>query len=117
MGMRPIGQFAPLGPPSAGAARITIRTVNQINGATNCVNCVIATHATLSGRPAGAAPSGPQPISVLENYFASKFQNVRDRSAIEAALTQAGPGAQGVVFGSRGTGVGHERFTDRRPRR
>jgi filamentous hemagglutinin len=93
---------------SGGRLAGSVRNANPLRGTTNCVNCVIATNATLSGRPAGALLSGATPISVLERTFGGAFARVGGQSAIEAQLLNAGHGAQGVVFGSRGAGqVGH----------
>jgi len=85
----------------------SIRGVNPTGSGTNCVNCVVATDATLSGYPASALPSGARPISVLEDVFGGTFKPVTGRAEIEALLTDAGAGARGVVFGSRGSEVGH----------
>lgn len=85
----------------------SIRGVNPTGSGTNCVNCVVATDATLSGYPASALPSGAKPISALEDVFGGTFKPVAGRAEIEALLTDAGAGARGVVFGSRGSDVGH----------
>ncbi len=72
------------------------------------MNCSIATDATLGGRPASALASGPTPISVLEATYGRQFARVTGPSAIETELLNAGPGARGIIFGSRGPGqVGH----------
>jgi hypothetical protein len=72
------------------------------------VNCAIATDATLAGRAASALPSGPTSISVLEKMFGGRFASVSGPGAIESQLLNAGSGARGIVFGSRGAGeVGH----------
>lgn len=54
----------------------SIRNVNPTGSGTNCVNCVVATDATLTGRPASALPSGPQPISALQDVFGGTFKPV-----------------------------------------
>ncbi|OCG22604.1 toxin glutamine deamidase domain-containing protein [Gilliamella sp. App4-10] len=89
----------------------TIRGVNPgypIEGRThNCVNCAIATDATLGGNPASALPINSKngvPISVLEKQFGTKFQNVSGHNNIIEQMSNAGPGARGVVFGSYGPG-------------
>jgi len=85
----------------------SIRDVNPTGSGTNCVNCVVATDATLAGRPASALPSGAQPISALQDVFGGTFKPVAGQAEITALLTDAGAGARGVVFGSRGSDVGH----------
>jgi hypothetical protein len=86
----------------------SIRGVNPLRSATNCVNCAIAADATLAGRAASALPSGPTSISVLEKMFGGRFVSVTGPGAIESQLLNAGAGARGIVFGSRGAGeVGH----------
>jgi len=96
----PVSFVAPS--PTAGS----IRNVNPTGSGTNCVNCVVAPDATLAGRPASALPSGPQPISVLEDVFGGTFKPVAGQSEITALMTDAGARARGVVFGSRGSEVG-----------
>jgi len=62
----------------------------------------------LAGRPASALASGPTPISALEKMFGGRFVPVSGSGAIETRLLNAGSGARGIVFGSRGAGeVGH----------
>ncbi len=86
----------------------SIRAVNAVRGATNCVSCAIATDATLAGRPASALGGGPAPISALEKTFGSTFGARTSVEGIAKTMTDAGSGARGIVFGSRGQGeVGH----------
>ena len=86
----------------------SIRTVNAVRGATNCVNCAIATDAVLAGRPASALGGGPTSISVLERAFGSSFGARTNFEGITQTMADAGSGARGIVFGSRGEGeVGH----------
>ena len=86
----------------------SIRNVNPLASGTNCVNCAIATDATLAGHPASALASKPTSIKVLEAAYGRQFVHVSSQSAIEAQLSSAGPGARGIVFGSRGPGqLGH----------
>lgn len=85
----------------------SIRGVNPLRGSQNCVNCAIATDSTLSGAPMSALNFGPQPISVLEKVYGGTFKSVAGRSQIEQMLAEAGPGARGIVFGSRGIEVDH----------
>ncbi|OEZ51824.1 tRNA nuclease WapA precursor [Duganella sp. HH105] len=92
----------------AGAAEAgTIRGVNAVGGTMNCVNCVVATDATLAGRSASALPGGPFRISVLESAFGGRFSSPGPISNVSDALSKAGDGARGIVFGSRGQEVGH----------
>ena len=62
----------------------------------------------MAGRPASALGDGPAPIVTLEKIYGGHFGapgSIRDASD---ALSAAGPGARGIIFGSRGTGeVGH----------
>ncbi|MFN2555885.1 MAG: toxin glutamine deamidase domain-containing protein [Nitriliruptorales bacterium] len=73
----------------------------------NCVNCAVATDATLAGRPASALPGSPTPIAALEEHFGGTFKAVASPSEVSASLHEAGPGARGIIFGYRSTGVGH----------
>lgn len=86
----------------------SIRGVNAIGGKMNCVNCAIATDATLAGRPASALGGGPFRIDALEKTFGGRFGAPGSIGSVSEALSAAGPGARGIVFGSRGSGeVGH----------
>jgi hypothetical protein len=92
---------------SAGAEAGTIRNVNTIGGSDNCVNCAVATDATLAGRPASALGGGPFRIDVLEKLYGTKFSAPTTIDDITSTIGAAGDGARGIVFGSRGTEVGH----------
>ena len=85
----------------------SIRNVNLIDGKMNCVNCAVATDATLAGRPASAMPGGPYRINALEKLYGTKFGPPISISDISETISNAGPGARGIVFGSRGDAVGH----------
>ena len=80
---------------------------NRTGRRDNCVNCSVAMDAILAGRPASALPGFPTPVNVLENIFNATFRRMGPES-IRLELFEAGPGARGIVFGSRGPGVpGH----------
>lgn len=76
----------------------------------NCAQCVIATYHTLhDGRLSSALPrltggnptsgtKGSTPISEVERYFGGKFVGGMTPRSVDAAMTSAGPGAQGVVM-------------------
>gem|GEM_PF-961093 len=91
----------------------SIRNVNPGYGnqgrTENCVNCAIATNSTLSGNPASALPSpGPVPISVLEQTYGGTFGPPTTIDDISQEMSDAGDGALGIVYGSRGDGqAGH----------
>ncbi len=86
----------------------SIRGVNVTGGTMNCVNCAIATDATLAGRPASALGGGAVPIVELEKVYGSKFGAPGSIRDVSDALSSAGPGARGIIFGSRGSGeIGH----------
>ncbi|WP_420139756.1 PAAR domain-containing protein [Sphingomonas sp.] len=85
----------------------TIRNINAVGGDMNCVNCAIATDATLAGRPASALGGGPFRLTVLEKEFGNKFGPETSIQNISSAMQESGPGSRGIVFGSRGTNVGH----------
>lgn len=85
----------------------SIRNVNVVGGRMNCVNCVVATDATLAGRPASALPGGPYRIGVLERFYGSSFSAPGAIGGVVDSMTAAGTGARGIVFGSRGSEVGH----------
>ena len=93
--------------PAASPAAGSIREVNKVGGDMNCVNCSIATDATLAGRPASALGGGPFRIDTLEKIYGAKFGGPTSIGGIESQMAQAGGGARGIVFGSRGTEVGH----------
>jgi RHS repeat-associated protein len=84
----------------------SIRAVNPLGGGMNCVNCSVATDATLGGSLASALLSGPKPISVLESLYGGSFKPVSGQAEIEGILADAGNGARGIVYGSRGSEVG-----------
>lgn len=82
----------------------SIQDVNPLGGTLNCVNCVVAGDATLSGSAATALDSdGAQALSILEKTYGGSFEPVGGQSAIEQQLLDAGPGARGIVYGSRVT--------------
>jgi hypothetical protein len=89
------------------AARLSLAEVNPgypVPGRmTNCAHCALATDATLAGRPACALPGGATSIRVLEVHFGRSFQHASSAAKIASILERAGPGARGIVFGSRGT--------------
>ncbi len=85
----------------------SIRAINIVGGTKNCVNCSIATDATLAGHRASALLGGPYRVDVLENFFGAKFDEPGAISKVIEVLTLAGPGARGIVFGMRSSGVGH----------
>ena len=85
----------------------SIRNVNSIGGKMNCVNCAVATDATIAGRAASALPGGPYRIDSLEKMYRTKFDAPGSINKVSEALSAAGPGARGIVFGSRGNEVGH----------
>ena len=85
----------------------SIRSVNVVGGTMNCVNCAIATDATLAGRSTLAMRGGVTQISVLERQFGGKFGPAGGVDQISAAMSSAGNGARGIVFGSRGSETGH----------
>jgi hypothetical protein len=95
-------------PRPSGHAPATAVGVNSIGGRMNCVNCTVATDATLAGRPASALGGGPFRLDVLEKRYGGRFGVPGPISSVSDALSAAGPGARGIVFGSRGGGeVGH----------
>jgi hypothetical protein len=51
--------------------------------------------------------AGPQPISILEKTYGSSFKPVSGPGEIEQIMSNAGSGARGIVFGSRGANAGH----------
>jgi hypothetical protein len=90
-----------------GAEAGSIRGVNPTGGMQNCANCAIATDAMLAGRPASALPGGPTPLAVLEKYFGRQFGSPTTINSINRSMDDAGNGARGIVFGSRGRETGH----------
>lgn len=68
---------------------------------------MIATDATLAGRPASALGGGPFRISVLEKTYGARFGPRSSIGDITGVMSDAGSGARGIVFGSRGSEVGH----------
>jgi hypothetical protein len=74
----------------------------------NCVNCATATESTFAGRPANALPSArPRPLALLEQFYGGMFARVADQAAIETQMALLGPGARGIVYGSRPDGTAH----------
>lgn len=91
--------------PAAGS----IRGVNPTAAMENCVACSIATDAALGGSPASAIPGGP--FSVVESITTYRPGAVgipaNGVGGIQTMMTNAGPGARGIVWGTRGTAPGH----------
>ena len=85
----------------------SIRNVNKVGGKQNCANCAIATDATLAGNPASALNSGVTLVSDVEKHFGRKFGSLTSQTRIADRIGNAGNGARGVVFGSRGSDTGH----------
>lgn len=89
------------------AARLSLADVNPgypgLGRETNCAHCALATDATLAGRPACALPGGATSVRVLEVSYGRTFERVASPAEIVTRLRRAGPGARGIVFGSRGT--------------
>ena len=85
----------------------SIRNVNGVGGAKNCANCAIATDATLAGNPASALNGGKTLVTDVEKFFGRKFGPLTSATRISGHFQNAGNGARGVVFGSRGTETGH----------
>jgi len=87
--------------------------VNPLGGTTNCINCSVAGDAVLSGAPAialdGPARSvGKLLTSPLNGFTGRQFIRVSGRAEVEEILSHAGPGARGIIYGDRGTGIqGH----------
>jgi filamentous hemagglutinin len=116
-GLNELSKAGAKGGVTAGEAGVdtagSIRNVNPgypTTGRTqNCVNCSVATDATLSGTPTSALPStGPVPIPVLERQYGATFGAPASSSALATQMENAGNGARGIVFGSRGPGeIGH----------
>lgn len=104
-GMLLVGGLSGAGPAAEAGS---IRGVNTVGGSMNCINCAIATDATLAGRPASALGGGPFRNDVLEKMYGARFGASGSIGSVSDALSAAGPGARGIVFGSRGAGqVGH----------
>jgi len=95
----------------AAAVRAAARPfeVNPTGDMANCGNCVIAGDATRSGVPTVAKLGTGRGMrgAILEEYFNNLFRQVSGREEIEHMLSQAGPGARGIVLGTRFSGSGH----------
>ena len=51
--------------------------------------------------------AGPQPISLVEDAYGGSFKAVSGQGQIQQVLTEAGPGARGIVYGARAGEAGH----------
>jgi hypothetical protein len=81
---------------------------NPLGGADNCVACAVAGDARLAGNAASALNVEPQLQSVIETNLGGRFAPVSGPSEVVAILEEEGPGARGIVWGSRGAGaIGH----------
>jgi hypothetical protein len=87
----------------------SIRRINDVGGKVNCVSCAIATDSTLAGRAASAIPGGPfQMPAAMANYApGSVGLPVTGPSGINTIMQGWGPGARGIIWGTRGADVGH----------
>jgi RHS repeat-associated protein len=96
------------GAESEGALAGGNATANPLGGENNCVACAIAGDARLGGSAASALDVGLQFQSVIEANLGGSFAPVSGQSEITSILEQEGPGARGIVWGSRGAGaIGH----------
>ena len=96
-------QFAPA--PRGGS----IRTVNPTGGRFNCAQCAIAVDKRLAGdTSAVAGRGGVTLVRDVEAAVGGRFGPALSSGNLTAEIGAAGPGARGIVFGSRGPGeVGH----------
>jgi hypothetical protein len=87
--------------------------VNPLGGTTNCINCSVAGDAVLSGAPAVALDGPARSVgklltSPLNGFTGRQFIRVSGRAEVEEILSDAGPGARGIIYGDRGPGIqGH----------
>lgn len=95
------------GPELSSAAGGSIRNINTVGGTKNCANCAIATDATLAGRPASALEGQATSLRTLERFFGARFGPSSTIDNIGQTISEAGVGARGIVFGSRGLQEGH----------
>lgn len=85
----------------------SIRSVNPTGSKTNCVNCAVTADQMLRGNYASALPSGPKNISEIEAIYGRNFSSPTNIGDIASKMAKAGNGSQGIVFGSRGSEIGH----------
>lgn len=110
IGAPPVGSKPLIATPNLASKPVagSMPNINPLRKTLNCVNCAIALDATLSGQPASALGGGPFKISVLEKFFKAKFGPLTSLDQVTKAMRSAGPGARGIVYGSRGPGTtGH----------
>jgi RHS repeat-associated protein len=99
-----VGTLAARGSLGAGG---NIRHVNPKGGTMNCANCAVATDATLAGSPASALPGSVTSAAQLAKELGGSWARTTGPSGIVQTMQAAGPGARGIVFGTRGSDVGH----------
>jgi filamentous hemagglutinin len=73
----------------------------------NCANCAVATDATLAGSPASALPGAVTQAAQLAKELGGAWARTSGPTGIAVTMEAAGPGARGIVFGTRGSGIGH----------
>lgn len=61
----------------------------------------------MAGNPASALNGGRALVSDVEKHFGRKFGSLTSQTRITDRIGNAGNGARGVVFGSRGSETGH----------
>lgn len=92
----------------AALRRFSYKDANPTGADRNCVNCVIAVDSILAGRPASALPGKAEPLTVLEDWFGTRFSYPMHIDELKMRMFIAGPGARGAVHaGRKNTFVGH----------
>jgi papain fold toxin 1 (glutamine deamidase) of polymorphic toxin system len=89
---------------SLNEVREALPYLNPTGGTSNCLECSMAVDDILRGRAAVAGPTSFQPVENCDRALAARtVESVKDTTPqeIEKKLTDAGPGARGIVIGDR----------------
>ncbi|WP_164991882.1 DUF6531 domain-containing protein [Streptomyces sp. N1] len=79
-----------------------VKLINPLNGSVNCRACAIAVDSTLSGAPASATLIKAGSASEMLRFYPGRKFRPSNLSSIVEQISKGGPGARGIVIGSKG---------------
>ncbi|MFD3824093.1 toxin glutamine deamidase domain-containing protein [Streptomyces sp. NPDC058625] len=79
-----------------------VKLINPKGSKVNCRACAVALDRTLAGSPSSALPIKAGGAAEILRFYPGKNFSPRRLSTIVEEISKAGPGARGIVIGSRG---------------
>lgn len=79
-----------------------LKLINPLDGDKNCRACAVAVDHTLGGNPSSARLIPAGSAAAILRFYPGKTFRPKTFSGIVEEIAQAGPGARGIVIGSRG---------------